>query len=226
MQVADTLSMQIKVSGNNFTDIFLRLRDLCFTISTIIKGFNMCVEIKIDDSKKIDVPLKKDVSADARELENVLPELKQALVGKKLKYIVNKSIWHTEFTSDCPVMFDNYRKVYFEDFGFVFDNQFLKIKIYGSYQYDVSLNSHNYLNLFSTKDVNITEWKPGYNDTNVYNDISHIFDFMIDSELEDISLVVDSYEDDYDLEKFIMYFSGGRRIIIANQEDNPSITIK
>ena len=44
----------------------------------------MCVEIKIDDSKKINVPLKKDVSADARELENVLPELKQALVGTLL----------------------------------------------------------------------------------------------------------------------------------------------
>lgn len=181
-------------------------------------------------SVKVKVPLRKDgeLFADARELENVLPELKQALIGKRLKHIVNKSIWHTEFTKDCPVTFYNYQFVYFEDFGFVFDNQFLTVEIYESAQYDVSLNTHRFLGLFQTKDVNITEWKPGYNDTNIYNDISHVFDFMIDSELEDISLTVNTYEedDDHDLEEFILHFSGGRQIIIANQEDNPSITIK
>lgn len=51
---------------------------------------------------------------------------------------------------------------------------------------------------------------------------------MIDSELEDISLTVNTYEedDDHDLEEFILHFSDGRQIIIANQDDNPSITIK
>ena len=81
--------------------------------------------------------------------------------------------------------------------------------------------------IYPTKDIPIKDWADcGYKPTPEYNDISHIYSFLIGAKVTDITIKKDTCYEDANLEAFIIHLSNGRRIEVSNQDDNPWINVR
>ena len=176
------------------------------------------------------VSFPEDHDRNAFNLEQVLPQIKDMLIGKQLNKILNKTVWDTEFDDeDIFVSYDNIHNVFFEDFEFVIGDDVLQVDIYGP-SYRVELNNTEIETIYPTENILFKNWADcNYKPTSEYKDISYIWSFLIGQRVIDISLEFDIYEEDgkevHDLEAFIIHLSNGQKIKVSNQLDNPYIEI-
>ncbi len=184
-------------------------------------------EKEITENQKIRIVIDSDYDSRATRLEAVLPQIKDAVCGKPLTKILNKAIWHADFKEwNVCITSENVHQVYFEDFEFIIGDKVLKVVI-DAPSYGIELNNDNVEKIYPTKDIPIKDWADcGYKPTPEYNDISHIYSFLIGAKVTDITIKKDTCYEDANLEAFIIHLSNGRRIEVSNQDDNPWINVR